>query len=56
MALHLGVIGDGLPGECLFADEAPAHVLTDDNEYLASPVGMGDPFAALTFAVRDHIE
>jgi len=44
------------PGEYLFADDAHAHVLTDDDEYLAKLVGTGDPFAPFAFAIRNHIE
>jgi len=32
------VFGTGSPGEQLFADEAPAHVLTHDKEHLADLV------------------
>jgi hypothetical protein len=39
MARHLGVFSGRLPGESLFADKTLAHVLTNDDEYLADLVG-----------------
>jgi hypothetical protein len=42
----------GLPREHPVADQALAHVPTDDNEPLADLVGMGDPFAAIAFAIQ----
>ena len=32
MASHLGMFGGGSPSEYTFADQAPADVLTDDEE------------------------
>jgi hypothetical protein len=35
------MLGGGSPREEFFADEAPAHVLTDDNEHFADLVSAG---------------
>ena len=43
------MLGGGSPREELFADEALAHVLTDDNEHLANLVGAGAARASLEF-------
>ena len=41
--------------EYLFADKALARVVTKHHEHLANSV-VGEPVAALNFAIRDHIE
>jgi hypothetical protein len=39
IATYFGMLRSGSPGEELIADEAPAHILPDDNEHLADLVG-----------------
>jgi hypothetical protein len=38
----------GSPRKELFADQEPAHVLTDDDKYFADPVGAGGCCATAT--------
>src|SRR5450755_3066629 len=49
------VLGGGSPREELFADEALAHALTDDNEHLADLVGECAGRASLVFVVCSHV-
>jgi hypothetical protein len=51
---HLGVFGGGSPREELFADEALANALTDDNEHLADLVCACADRGSLVFVVGSH--
>ena len=42
IATYFGMLRSGSPGEELIADEAPAHILPDDNEHLADLDGAGE--------------
>jgi hypothetical protein len=39
----------------LFADEAPAHARSDDNEHLAELVGASGAPGCIVFAVGSHV-
>jgi hypothetical protein len=42
--------------EDAFTDQAPAHVLTDDDEYLADLVGARGVRISPGFVVRGHVD
>ena len=44
----------GSPRKELFADQEPAHVLTDDEKYFASLVGADGVRVSLRFFVSSH--
>jgi hypothetical protein len=50
------VFGRGSPRKELFAHETPAHVLTDDSEYLADLVGVDGARVSLRFFVSSHVD
>jgi hypothetical protein len=52
---HLGVFGGGSPREELFADEALAYPLTDDNEHLADLVCACAGRPSLAFVIGSHV-
>jgi hypothetical protein len=55
IANHCGMFRGRSPREELFADETPAHVLTDDEKYFADPVGAGGASVSLRFFVSRHV-
>ena len=52
---HLGVFSGGPPREELFADEALAHLLTDDDEHLADLVCGCAGRPSLVFVGGRHV-
>ena len=55
-ANHPRMFGRGSPRKELFADETPAHVLTDDNEHFAAPAGADGARASPSFLVSSHVD
>jgi hypothetical protein len=51
-----GVLGGGSPREHTVANQALAHVLTDDDEYLADLVSAGGTRVSLGFIVSSHVD
>jgi hypothetical protein len=56
MASHLRMFGRGSPRKELFADETPAHVLTDDKEHLAYLIGARGARVSLSCVVSCHVD
>jgi hypothetical protein len=50
------VLGSALPREHTVADQAPAYVLTDDDEYLANLVAAGGARLSPSFFVSSHVD
>jgi hypothetical protein len=55
-ANHFGVFSGRSPREELFAEQTPAHVLTDDKEHLADLVGACGGCASLSCFVSNHVD
>jgi hypothetical protein len=55
-ATHLGVFSGRSPREELFADQTPAHILTDDKEHLADLVGASGARLSSSLFVGSHID
>jgi len=55
-ANHVGVFSGRSPREELFADETPAHALTDDNEHLANLVAADGTRLLPSFVVSSHVD
>jgi hypothetical protein len=55
-ARHFGVLGGRLPREHSVADHALAHVLTEDDEYLADLVGVGGAGVSPVFFLSSHVD
>jgi hypothetical protein len=55
-ANYLGVFSGRSPREELFADQAPAHVLTDDDEHLTYLVAAGGTRLAPSLFVSSHVD
>jgi hypothetical protein len=53
---HLGGLRGGSPREESFAGETLAHVLTNDDEYLANLVAASGAYVSLSFFVSSHVE
>jgi len=49
------MLGGSSLREELFADKAPAHAVTDDNEHLADSVGARGASASLRVFVSNHV-
>jgi len=56
MATHLGMLGRGSPREHAVANQALAHILTDDDEHLANLVAGGGTRLSPTCFVRSHVD
>jgi hypothetical protein len=50
------MFGRGSPRKELFADETPAHVLTDDKEHLAYLIGARGARVSLSCVVSCHVD
>jgi hypothetical protein len=48
------VLGSASPREDAIADQALAHILTDDNEDLPDLIGVGDCCAPAALVVGNH--
>jgi hypothetical protein len=55
-ANHLGVSSGRSPREELFAEETPAHILTDDDEHLANLVAARGAYLSSSLFVRSHVD
>jgi hypothetical protein len=56
IANHLGVFSGRSPREGLFADETPAHVLTDDCKHFPNLVSVNEAHVSPGFFVSSHVD